>query len=127
MQRKKQSCTWRKITRGTLYPFPNKRNRRVKHKEIIEATPEELGRFIHEFELVDGDYSPEGQIDPVEKAINDMEDSKVLTKDTYEVIHINAGWFNVISSAGKVMNDKKLRKEDADLLKSSLEEQQPSE
>ena len=31
------------------------------------------------------------------------------------------GWYNVISAEGKVMNEKKLRKEDADELKEALE------
>ncbi len=47
--------------------------------------------------------------------------------DGYFVKHAGAGWFNVESSVGKVMNEKKLREGDAKELLAKLEEATPTE
>ena len=47
-----------------------------------------------------------------------------VLKEEYSVEHVGIGWYNVVSPGGKVMNDKKLRSEDAKALKTRLEEEQ---
>lgn len=140
--------TWRKVTQGTLYPFPSKRRVRVKYKEQIQATVEELGNSVKEFELVDpgtgthkttkhpmpGFVSPEGELKTqnkpsAQKGILEKEEeqeaSPDVEKETYSVEPAGKGWFNVVSGSKKVMNNTKLREADATALKETLEEETP--
>lgn len=153
MERRKKTNTstavsekpqWKKITPGTLYPFPSKRNRRVKPSEIISATKDELGRFVHHFKLVKdgtGIYATKSAAKPSKpdtagKSATGTEEvkatkltkgktkaSKVDTKpQDYSVVkNEETGGFNVVSSAGKVMNDEELIEESAIALKEKLE------
>lgn len=124
--------SWRKITEGTLYPFPTQRNRRVKHKETIQATAEELGNKINQFELVDpgaGEYKIETTSLPVKEEGSSVTVEPVKSKEhapdkeTYTIQHVGGGWYNVVSSTGKVMNSDKLKSADAQSLRDSLEEE----
>ena len=134
MERKSTPDTkplWRKHTQGTLYPFPKQRNRRVKFKETIEATEEELGNKRDEFDLVrDGTgvykVSEHGKLSAAQREVAPPT-TPSPDKDTYEVEEASKGWFNVVSSTGKVMNDKKLRQADAEELKASLEVPAPGD
>lgn len=123
MERKKstpaesQKPKWKKITRGTLYPFPNRRNVRVKPNEVIQATAEELAKVADHFELVKegtGIYSTS----TVEK--KPKKKGKVPT-EVYELIPIGEGLYNVLSPGDKVMNESGLKREDAEALKKKLE------
>lgn len=129
---------WRKTTQGTLYPFPKQRSRRVKFKEEIQATVEELGNKINQFELVSpgsGEYkvervyprpTPKPTPTPTpqrEEAKQDEVQKDVPAKETYIIKHVGGGWYNVESSVGKVMNNQKLRSSDAEALKGSLEDE----
>lgn len=112
---------WRKITPGTLYPFPNQRGRRVKPKETIRASREELEHVIDNFELVE---NVTGEFKVKKKYLTkESEDIGTPEKDEYSVESVGPGWFNVLSPEGKIMNDKKLRAEAAEELKESLEEE----
>jgi hypothetical protein len=146
MERKKQvekKSRWKKITRGTLYPFPSNRNRRVKQNEIIEATEEEIAKFRDQFELVPernvtkgpaGRFvSPKAAEKPVtekparvrNKKLKDEPPVKhlnVLTEDLEEYSIVPAGndLYDVLSPAGKKMNEESLDLKKAGLLKESL-------
>lgn len=139
-----QKPQWKKITSGTLYPFPHKRNRRVKPSEVISATKEELGGFVNQFKLVregTGIYAPKKAITkPISKPKAEKEDTtvdsaaavkaqptrrtkKTDSKDKGFSIQKNeaTGGFNVVSAAGKVINDEELIEESAKALLENLE------
>ena len=115
---------WKKITRGTLYPFANQRNRRVKPNEVIFATEEEISKFKEHFELVaegTGTFKPKTAKPKAKPAIT-LPPAKV-EKDKYELIPAGDEMFNVVSSVGKVMNDAPLVESFAQELKASLEKE----
>jgi len=115
---------YRKITRGTLH-LRDKDNHRIKPKQEIRATPEELGKWIDEFELIrnaDGSL-PKGGKKKGEKKKEKKKEAPAKIFDTYTVEHIEEGWYNVLSSSGNVMNESKLREADAKDLKAQLEEE----
>lgn len=117
----KDKPLYKKITPGTLYPFPNQRGRRIKPGERIRASQEELEHVADQFELVEngkGKYK-------VKKSKKDI--IEIPEGEKYNVKSIGKGWFEVISQEGKVMNEKKLRAEDAESLKKSLEEETTAE
>jgi hypothetical protein len=119
----KNKPLWRKTSTGTLYPFANRRSLRVKFKQEIRATKEELGKWIDQFELVEN-VSGKNKVNP-----EDLKEEVVKTpdKDVYSLIHVGVGWYNIESSAGKVMNEKKLRQVDAKALLEKLEQETPVE
>ncbi len=142
LERKTNTSTkpsWRKITQGTLYPFPTQRNRRVKFKETVQATPEELGNKINQFELVEpgsGEYKIDTDAFAIQKEEAPAADvvktptppvDSSIDEEEYEVKHAGGGWYNVVSSTGKVMNSEKLRSTDAQDLKTALEEHTPGD
>ena len=120
-----QKPKWKKITRGTLYPFPNKRNKKVKPHETISATTEELGKYIDQFELV---KEGTGKF-KVSKTSSNSEKTSVSRKSPkfslspVEVESAKEGekFFNILSPSGKIVNDKPLTEEEAEELKNSLE------
>lgn len=119
--------TWKKITPGKLYPFPKNRNRRVKPQEVIEATQEELAYVSNQFELVtDGTGKFKVKAKAADPADPDPGE-KAPEKDVFTAESVGSGWFNVVSGAGKVMNEKKLRAEAAAELIATLEEEQVQE
>lgn len=119
----KNKPLWRKISPGTLYPFPNERGRRVKPKETIRASREEIEHVIDQFELIE---NVKGEFKVKKKFLADSEEENIPgapAKDSYSVESAGGGWYNVLSPEGTVMNDKKLRAEAAEELKESLEEE----
>lgn len=106
---------WKKITRGTLYPFPKQRGVRVEPNKTIEATEEEIARFRDQFELVkDGTGIYRVKKDEPTPPPPGPE------PEVYTLAPEN-GAFNVLSEAGKKMNETPLSLEEAEELKSSLE------
>lgn len=120
---------WRKITPGALYPFPGKTNRRVKFKEEIRISEKDLGTRVDQFELVEdgkGEYKVSSKAKGEEQEKEEQPEPQPKQSaeiDSYTIEHVGAGWYNVVSSDGKVMNEKKLRSEEAKELKASLEEE----
>lgn len=118
----KNKPLWRKITTGKLYPFSKQRGRRVKPKEQIRVSFEEIAHVIDHFELIEdgkGDFKVGDRIAKADKKAK----PEAPAKEEYSVESAGGGWYNVLSPEGKVMNEKKLRQEDADKLKGSLEEE----
>ena len=115
---------WKKITRGSLY-LAGKPRKRIKPNEKIRATQEELGVRVVEFELLDkGSGKHEFKPKPKEEAEKPREESvEIPEKEIYTVEHVGTGWYNVLSSVGKVMNENKLRSEEAQALREKLEEE----
>lgn len=132
MERKTKSKTettgpvkprWRKITRGTLYPFPNQRNRRVKPNEVISATEAEIEKYRDQFELVsDGTGSLKVKTTDAPKAKKEKL-AKKPEKESHELVPIGEGLYNVMSPAGKQMNEEGLKLEEAQALKVSLDKE----
>lgn len=125
-EQKDQKPKWKKTTRGTLYPFPTQRNRRVKPFETISATEQEIAKYRDQFELVadgTGIYKTAEDKPKVKKPAK----PEITEKDTYTLEPLEGGGFNVVSSAGKVMNDTPLSEEEATALKASFEEEVPED
>lgn len=90
--------------------------RPIKRGQLIYATPDQLGTAITQFDLVEGDVN-------LKKEIEKRQAPKAK-QEGFQVVHISSGWYNVVSEDGKVMNDKKLRADDAEELKETLEQEQ---
>ena len=76
--------------------------RRVKPGEKIRITAEELGKYIHEFELLEDSKQ---QTTPLKKEEK---------KDRFEVVPSGSGWFDVIDTLTDTkVNDKKYRQNEA--------------
>lgn len=116
----KNKPLWRKITPGVLYPFPNQRGRRIKPQEQIRATEEEIAHVRDNFELVENVSGKHAA-----KAPKEAEEVEIPEGENYGIMSVGKGWFDVVSSEGKVMNEKKLREDAAKELKDSLEEETP--
>lgn len=113
---------WKKITTGKLYPFAGQRNRRVKPQEKIRCSYEELKHVLQHFELVENGKG-EFKIDDSVFKIEEPETPDAPPKDEYSVESAGSGWYNVLSPEGKTMNEKKLRQDEAEELRESLEEE----
>lgn len=122
MERIDKKPLWRKMTSGKLYlhrkPFVP-----IKPKQKVLATEEELGNHVKDFELLD---KGSGRYEFKPKKVEKPEEEKPVEgaeKEVYMVEHVGTGWYNVLSPAGKVMNESKLRSEDAQALRAKLEEE----
>ena len=110
------------MTSGKLYlhrkPFVS-----IKPNQKVLATEEELGNHVEDFKLLDkGSGTYEFKPKKVEKP-GEEKPVEVPEKEIYTVEHVGTGWYNVLSSVGKVMNENKLRSEDAQALREKLEEE----
>lgn len=142
---------WKKITRGTLYPFANRRNVKVTQNGTLEATEDEIEKFKEHFQLLregTGPYksakiAPERKPEPVknpetpaEEKVKPFKSKNKKGKDLketahpvldeedaeeYEIVPAGEGLFNVVSSVGKVLNSEPLPKEEAKELKKGLD------
>jgi len=88
---------------------------RLKHKQRFRATPEELGRSIAKFTLLEGDVNL--------KKYPQLGDEKTpAPPEEYTIKHKGGGWYNVLSPTGEVMNEDKLKSEQAEALCKKLSE-----
>jgi hypothetical protein len=113
--------SWRKTTLGALYPFRD-RSICVRQGEIVQATAEELGNKIDQFELVSGDaaaFTGNAGSENVSVTITDNS----LDKKVFSLKEVEPDWYNVESASGEVMNNEKLSLADAEALKVALEEE----
>ncbi len=112
---------WRFKDRGTL--MLRTHPTRIKPKEEVRLSQEQIAGYEEDFTLLEnvkGKYKVKKNF----KSIAEVEgEAEAPEKDTYKVEHLGKGWHNVISSDGKVMNETKLRAEDAEALKEQLEEE----
>ena len=112
---------WRFKDRGTLMLTTHPT--RIKPKEEVRLSQEQIAGYEEDFillENVKGKYKVKKDF----KSIKEVEaEAEAPEKDTYEVEVAGVGWYNVVSSEGKVMNETKLRAEDAETLKTQLEEE----
>lgn len=121
-----QKPVWRKISRGTIYPFPKKLNKRVKPHETIQASEEEIAKFREHFELVtDGTGEFKVKNSTPSKKLHHSKKAPVQ-KEEHTLHPIGEGLWNVLSPSGKVMNDVEeggLKREEAEALKASLDKE----
>jgi hypothetical protein len=88
--------------------------RRIKPGEFIRINPEELGKFIEEFELME-DAKKTSSVEPVEKSIK--------KKDRFLVVPRSAGWFDVRDLlTNKRINEKGYRQNEAEKYARELNE-----
>ncbi len=117
----KMKPLWRFKDRGTL--MLRTHPTRIKPKEEVRLSQEQIAGHEEDFELLEnvkGKYKVKKNF----KSIAEVEeDAEAPEKDTYEVEVAGIGWYNVVSSDGKVMNETKLRAQDAEVLKTQLEEE----
>ncbi len=118
----KNKPLWRKITTGKLYPFSKQRGRRVKPQEQIRVAFEEIAHVIDHFELIE---DGKGEFKVKDRIARDDKEAKpeAPPKEEYSVESAGGGWYNVLSPEGKVMNEKKLRQDEAETLREKLEEE----
>ena len=113
---------WKKTQGGNL-TLAGRRGR-IKYKEVLRISEAELGKYRDQFELLEngtGEYKVStaaklGKPEPPPPV------APPVDKEEYAVKHVGGGWYNVLSESDKVMNETKLRSEDAESLKSQLEE-----
>lgn len=107
---KKDMPLWKKKTPGVLIITAPIRMR-LKPKQEFRATPEELGRHIGDFELLEGD------VDFKKYPQLQKEDVKTpAPPEEYTVDHVGKGKYNVLSPSGKRMNEGELTSKEAEKL-----------
>lgn len=107
---------WIKITTGTLI-IQEPRYLRIKHKQLIRASQQELGRKIDQFKMVkDGKGEFKVDLTPPPKMPDLPPD-----EEKYTIEHVGGGYYNVLSPAGEPMNTKKLKSDDANDLRKKLQ------
>lgn len=116
---------WRKITTPTL-TIRTPRLMRILYKGLIHATREELGNRLDGFELIKngtGKYKIKKDEKGDLSIVGQKKGKEPDLSEGYTLEHVSNGWYNVLSPKNKVMNEKKLRAEDAKTLKKELEAQ----
>jgi len=94
-----QNIKWKKIGRGT---FRTRSGKIIKPGQMFEASPEEI---------------PEGFRDVIVPAEPLPEEIQIeVIPPSYEVKSVAPGWYDVIDSQGKVVNEKRLRYPEAEAL-----------
>jgi hypothetical protein len=94
---------WQKIGGGS---FRLANGKIIKPKQIFFATEAQIPKAFR-FMVI-----------PVDELPVTPEPKKVESK--YSVVKSSVGWYNVVDEAGKAINEKALRKTDADTLLESL-------
>lgn len=122
-----QKPAWKKITSGKIYPFPHKRNTRVKPNQVIRATEEELKHALQHFELVEDGTGIYKTSADAKKPASQKNKPKKEIEEKARIETADGGGYNVIAAGGKVMNEEPLSLEDAEELKNSLEGVQEQE
>lgn len=104
---KRRAIRWKKVGGGSL----RFRGRDIKQGEIFTAAPEELPKtFLRRLEALDPIPEPKGA-EPIPKAL----------PPSFDIEFVGGGWYNVVASAsGKPINEKRLRKADAEKLLEQL-------
>jgi len=109
---------------SSLYIPALGKNRRIKRKQKVKASIAQLGTKINQFTPLEGQQVPDVPQEYAEVKTSvavPPANETATTPDRYDVVHIGTGWYNVISATGKTMNVKKLRSEEAQILKAELE------
>jgi hypothetical protein len=100
---------WRKIGKG----FFRMSNRIIKENQIFEAYPSEIPKAFRD------------SIIPLEKQSNNKVPNPVapvpVLKTKYSPKHVSGGWYDIVDDNGKVINEKKMRKEEAQELIKELQ------
>ena len=119
MERKKnqeKKPTWRKITPGTLYPFPRDASRAVRGiGETIEATEEELGKYVNQFERV---KPKDGRVD-----LQAQKDTAKENAETFRVVDAGSEKFNVVDEGDEPQNEEPLTADEANAMKEALDKE----
>jgi hypothetical protein len=110
MERTKSSAPkeirWRK-TGGGIFIH---KGRYIKPNQVFSATIEEIPKAFR------------GNIVPVdEKDVNVAVDVPKVEKLQYFTKHRGGGWYDVVDSNGKVVSEKAMKRDDAEVLIASLE------
>lgn len=135
MQRTNQSSDqkpkWRKKTLGKLYLSVGGASKRMRIKpgDEVSLTRDELKGFVDQFELIHpgtGDFKTDLlEVSNAEAVKEEVVSKKGPTPEIeigdYELKHMGRGKWNVLSPTGKVMNNEKLTRHDAEALKEQLE------
>ncbi len=95
---------WKKIGGGT---FRMASGKIIKPNQEFMAVPEEIPEAFRDV-IRPLEYVPE----PVEVS--------ATTPQTYEIVHRSYGWYNIIDSQGKKVNEKSLRKAEAEAMVEQL-------
>ena len=98
--------TWRKEGGGT---FRMGNGKIIKPKQIFKAYESEIPKGFRDIVIAVGDLPEKEQ----EKIRN-------VNAPVFSLVHRGGGWFNVTSSEGKIMNDKALKKDEAEKLIEAL-------
>lgn len=119
MERKKKEekkPTWRKITPGTLYPFPRNASRAVRGMgDTIEATEEELGKYIDQFEAV--------KAKDVKEDPQAVKEAAKENATTFKVVDDGSGKYNVIGEDDEPQNEEPLSVDEANAMKDALDKE----
>jgi hypothetical protein len=97
---------YKKVKGGSLYFF----GKRIKAGEVFRAYPKDIPDAFKD------------QIVALEDSAVEKEETEVQKPDSgYQLQHRGASWWNVIDKYGKQINDKALKKDDAQTLIEELE------
>ncbi len=95
---------WKKIGGGT---FRMSSGKIIKPNQEFMATPEEIPSAFRDV-IRPLDYVP------------DLKEISATVPQTYEIVHRSYGWYDIVNSYGKKVNEKSLRKTEAETMVEQL-------
>ena len=108
MERKKQKSVtedqegvvrWKKIGGGS---FRTRQGKIIKQNQTFFAHPDDIPKAFRDTVI------------PLEAPLDGPDTPLTSKAPGYSIVVKNAGWYNVVSSTGKVMNEKGLRRDAAE-------------
>ena len=99
---------WKKIQGGTLKIS----GLTIKKGDVVELPEKKLRGYIKQFKLIEGTVKEQ----PKEKKKEPVKP----VKSSFKVVHLGRGWYNVETEDNKVMNENKLRADEAQKLADEL-------
>lgn len=110
---KRRTVRYRKIGGGSL----RWNNRVIKPNQVFSAIPEELPTAFRSH-LVAVDPEPEEEVITPEQTLAIEEATEPASSDSergYRMLHKRSGWYDIVNTvSGKKINEKSLRKSDAE-------------
>ncbi len=116
--------TYKKIGGGSLRIRTEGKSRIIKPNEIFKAYPSDISAAFKHL-VVEVDEADKTIITPtkIETTVPPVEEKTEVVKKPYSIKRRgNSMWYDIVDSNGKVINDKALRKENAEELLKALNE-----
>ena len=110
-----QEKKYRKLGGGSLRLNIGGKHRIIKPNEVFTAYPEEIpDAFLKSLQEVSGVQRTTKKI--IKEEVPNVKEEETSKESKYTAVYLQTGWWNVVDSEGKIVNESKLRKAKAEEL-----------